>query len=35
VLPFSEALCKVGRAKIDGRPELLQIGALRSLDLAV
>jgi hypothetical protein len=35
VLPFSEALGNVGRAKINGRPEFFQIGALRSLDLAI
>ena len=35
VLPFSEAFPNVGRAGIDGRPELLQVGPLRSLDLAI
>jgi hypothetical protein len=35
VLPFSEVLGNVGRAKIDSRPEFFQIGAPRSLDLAI
>ena len=35
VLPFGQAVGDVGALEVDGRPELLERGALGSLDLAV